>query len=254
MRTPHLWKDVQLNGIKQYKIDFCSFQFLPISTKLRLGMFVEQCIFQAIENDVVNKILVKNLQIIDQNITLGEIDCILKHQKSIIHLEIAYKFYLFDPDHAVNELNCWIGPNRKDSLVDKIEKLSKKQFPLLSHPKTMEKLNELNLNLQEIQQQVCFKAQLFVPVGYTKDQFEIVNEDCIVGMYYTHAQLLELVDTQYYIPSKLEWTALPYSGVNWLNKERFLKAISLFLSEEKSPMFWIKNKKGIISKCFAVWW
>jgi len=51
-----------------------------------------------------------------------------------IHLEIIYKFYLYDPSIGLTQLDHWIGPNRRDSLVKKLTKLKQKQLPLLYHP------------------------------------------------------------------------------------------------------------------------
>jgi hypothetical protein len=48
-------------------------------------------------------------------------------------MELAYKFYLFDPSISSEPINNWIGPNRNDSLQEKLEKLKTKQFPLLYH-------------------------------------------------------------------------------------------------------------------------
>jgi len=254
MQTPNLWKGSELLNIRQFIIDGSDFQLEPISSKLRLGMFVEQCVFQSLENNSNYNVLAKNIQIIDNNLTLGELDCILKHNSSIVHLEIAYKFYLFDKTHNENELHCWIGPNRKDSLIEKINKLQEKQLPLLQHPKTVEKLNILKIPTEHIEQQVCFKAQLFVPYSNSGNNYQMVNNDCIVGLYYTLPELANLKPNKFYLPSKLEWASITTESVNWMNFELFMIEIEKALSNSKSPLFWTKDQKGNISKCFAVWW
>ena len=45
--------------------------------------------------------------------------------KQVIHMELAYKFYLFDPNISSESINNWIGPNRNDSLNEKLEKLKR---------------------------------------------------------------------------------------------------------------------------------
>ena len=77
------------------------------------------------------KILAENVQIQNEKTTVGEIDCILTTAKKPVHLEIIYKFYLYDKSVGTNELEHWIGPNRRDSLVSKLNKLKDKQLPLL---------------------------------------------------------------------------------------------------------------------------
>ena len=46
----------------------------------------------------------------------------------MIHLEIVYKFYLYDNTIGTSEIDHWIGPNRNDSLREKLEKLKSKRF------------------------------------------------------------------------------------------------------------------------------
>jgi hypothetical protein len=42
--------------------------------------------------------LYENIQVIEDKKTIGEIDFLLKkNTKQVIHMELAYKFYLFDP-------------------------------------------------------------------------------------------------------------------------------------------------------------
>jgi len=252
--TPNLWHDSTIHNIEQFIIADYSFKMEFISPKLRLGMFVEQCIFQSLNNDPGIQILAKNIQIIENNLTLGEIDCLLKQGNEIIHLEIAYKFYLFDPNVSPEEINCWIGPNRKDSLIEKINKINHKQFPLLFHTQTNKELHKMNIEMHTIQQKVCFKAQLFVPYSSTKKSYISINEECIEGFYYSRSELDVLKENTFFIPTKLEWTAIPSQHNKWISFESLIDQISPSLFAQKSPMIWYKNKKGIISKCFVVWW
>ena len=64
----------------------------------------------------------KGVKIIVDKITIGEIDCLIEYLNKYIHLEIVYKFYLYDEHINTGELDHWIGPNRKDSLVFKLNK------------------------------------------------------------------------------------------------------------------------------------
>jgi len=48
-----------------------------------------------------------------------------------IHLEIQFKFYLYDAALGTTEIDHCIGPMRKDSLNEKLSKLKEKQLPLL---------------------------------------------------------------------------------------------------------------------------
>lgn len=217
-------------------------------------MFVEQVIFQAIENDIHSTIIAKNIQIIENGITIGEVDCIYQNENELVHLEIVYKFYLFDPCISDNQLECWIGPNRKDSLIEKLNKLRDKQFPLLHHKKTKEVLSQLNLATEEINQKVCFKAQLFLPVNFPVDSIKTLNTDCIAGFYFHLNQLDTLNGCKFYIPTKIEWLSILNSNISWINFDIFKQQLNNLLKEKRSPLCFVKDKKGNLSKIFVVWW
>src|SRR5690606_10935595 len=91
------------------------------------------------------RLLAQNLQIVQEKITIGEIDSIIEHIKTgaKLHIELVYKFYLYDPS-IEGEINKWIGPNRKDNLPQKINKLKEKQLPLLFRRETSRMLSQLD--------------------------------------------------------------------------------------------------------------
>jgi len=62
---------------------------------------------------------------------VGELDCLILRDKKPIHLEVIYKFYLYDASVGDTEIAHFIGPNRKDSLIEKLTKLQEKQLPIL---------------------------------------------------------------------------------------------------------------------------
>ena len=45
--------------------------------------------------------------------------CIVEYLSKILHLELVYKFYLYDKNLGEKEIERWIGPNRSDSLLEK---------------------------------------------------------------------------------------------------------------------------------------
>lgn len=58
-----------------------------------------------------------------QEQTFGEIDYVFNHQEHLLHLEVAFKFYLYQPN-----LGEWIGPHRKDTLNKKLHQLLNHQL------------------------------------------------------------------------------------------------------------------------------
>ena len=171
-----------------------------------------------------------------------------------VHLEIAYKFYLYDGTKAYeNALAPWIGPNRNDSLLYKINKLKEKQLPLLYKKESTEVLNKLELNPKDIQQYVCFKAQLFVPFHQTRIDITPLNSLCIAGSYLSYNSLDELKNYLFYIPDKLDWLRTPHSSVEWLDFKEAKSVINDYIDSKRSPMCWIKDS-SVIQKCFITWW
>jgi len=199
-------------------------------------------------------LLASNLQIQGAKETLGELDYIVRSLKTdeIIHIELACKFYLYDENAAASEEEKWIGPNRKDSLFDKLEKVKLKQFPLLHTGETIQKLAELGIT-KPSSQVLCLKAFLFLPKKMTDEIFPKSFQDCIVG-YYIKPNDLELDETALYaIPSKKEWLLPAKSLTNWHNFSEIKQLIVAQLKINKSPLIYKKTPHKM-ERFFIVWW
>lgn len=254
--TPFLWKEL-LEGLKIYtpdKLAIIHYPKIDSTSTIRLGKLIEQFVLFELEQNKTLQLLKSNIQVFSDQITIGELDCLIKQLAVNIHLEIIYKFYLYDPSIST-ELNRWIGPNRNDSLVLKLNKLKKKQLPLLYHPETAKLLNELNIKASEFKQRLYFKAQLFVPFNATREaSFQILNKACIKGFYIRHNDLMLFTNYTYYVPSKLDWLVEPHLDVPWISTQTFKHTISALLAAHKSPLCWMKSTEGKIQKFFVVWW
>lgn len=134
-KTPALFNE--LYELKQFdfeNIDISNIDYskLSIDKKLPLGKRVEYFFEYYIKLALCYNIVNKNIQIIKDGNTLGELDFILydNFKKRFEHVELVYKYYLYDPSFE-NELDRYIGPNRNDTLVKKLNKLKDKQLPLI---------------------------------------------------------------------------------------------------------------------------
>ncbi len=218
----------------------------------RMESFFEIAIRHSERYDLINS----NLQIIENKTTIGELDFLLfdKFESKTIHVELVYKLYVHDTKFA-NELDGWIGPNRKDSFSEKIEKLIQKQFPLLYKPETLKYLKELNLNPEEIEQQLCFKAQLFSPAINNLETKTKLNSDCIRGSWYHFDEFLkkDWKKNQFLTPKKKDWSCHPEGNSAWLDYEETIKQIKILFDHEKSPLVWMKTQTSYQS-FFIVWW
>ena len=256
LNTPFLWKE-SFEHIKQLEIDLSpNSELLVKKNEIHspLGKVVEQFVFNQFSLESAIEILTKNLQIQNNKITIGEIDCVIRHLSQVYHVEIVYKFYLYDPSIKGDETEKWIGPNRNDSFYKKVKKLKEKQLPLLHTPITLKKLNSLNINTSSIKQRVYFKAQLFLPLNFKLDNVNSINKECIQGFYINLKELNQLKDCKFFIPIKPDWLCIPRSDVNWLKYDVAKKKLQQLLTHPKSTLCWIKSKNGVIKKCFVVWW
>lgn len=255
LATEPLWLK-RLNNLDQFvlpKQNTTAVDFFN-DKNLRLGKWVERLVsFELSQFDEI-EILAENIQIQDDKITLGEIDCILSYNNQPIHLEIIFKYYLYDKSAGNAEIERWIGPNRRDSFIQKVDKLSKKQLPLLYHPKTEPYLNELKLSSETIKQHVYFKAQLFVPLADFGNKFPVINNNCIQGFYIYFNDLQMFNDCKFYIPNKHDWLIIPHTNVNWLSYNTYVDVLQNYLDHKNAPLCWLKKRNGELFKFFVVWW
>lgn len=239
----------RLNNQKDYLLNDTSF------VNQRLGKLVEQFTCFQLQLDPKIKLLASNIQIKNEKQTIGEIDALLQNEHKLIHLEIIYKFYLYDILNNYKEpLAYWIGPNRKDTLLYKLDKLKNKQLPLIHNKSTQPYLATYNIDKDKIEQQIYFKAQLFVPHNFSNIDIEPLNEECISGSYISYKEISIFNNQQFYIPKKLDWLVIPHENVNWLNFEDATKQIKEFIVKELTPLIWLKDEHNNLKKYFITWW
>lgn len=252
--TPFLWRGI-INNIKQFSLDHFKFVNIKddIPINLRLGNYVERFVFHELFHQESIKIIDTNIPILAGKRTLGEIDCLVLKNDKPVHLEIAYKFYVYDSSVGNFFLERWIGPNRHDTLLTKLSKLKEKQFQLLQTKEATLALEKLNVKVEKVEQQAYFKAQLFLPYN-KKIEFPTLNKNCVVGFYIDIEQRSQFQNCKFYIPAKKDWLVIPHTHVNWLSYEVFCKESDPYLQRSFSPMCWMKSENGELNKFFLVWW
>jgi len=223
---------------------------------IRFGKRVEYFFsYLLLANDY--KIIAHGLQLIDKRTTLGELDFIVFHKKlkHYIHIEITNKFYLYDPEKN-NEITAWIGPNRRDSLQEKLTKLKEKQFPLLFSKTGLDILKSRCIDPLNIVQQLDFRAQLFVPYKIQQDK-PVLFQEAIMG-FYVNLDMFRGVffaESTYFIPAKEDWQVAAKHGEIWFDYETVLTRVSqIYFPKKQSPMLWVKTREGHYHKIFVVWW
>ncbi|MTI41549.1 DUF1853 family protein [Fulvivirga lutimaris] len=253
--TPFLWEG-SLAGLEMFEQADEKVEGYPVvdtDAHIRLGKLVEQFVSYELDQDKTIQIIQSNVQVFQNQVTVGEIDLLINQLEAYLHLEIVYKFYLYDPS-IPDELHRWIGPNRKDSLVYKLTKLKEKQLPLLYHPATAYILNGLNLTSDKFVQRLYFKAQLFVPLDHRNVRHDLINNECIKGFYVRFKDLTNYTHCTFYIPPKLDWLIEPHLEVDWLSYKDFETVVAKTLNDRSSPLCWMKLPEGSVQKLFVVWW
>ncbi len=255
LQTNCLWKSNVIFDLHQFEIEEKSSKInINIDEKLRLGKYIERFVSYQLAQENNISILCENVQIQKEKRTLGELDCILLKDQKPIHLEVIYKFYVYDTSIGNTEIEHFIGPNKKDSLLEKLTKLKEKQLPLLYSKECKSYIKSINLNIDEIEQQVFFKAQLFVPFSKLNIELSSINKDCIAGFFINIKELEQFSDCKFYIPIKKDWLVIPHQNVDWQNFIDFKNTIDPILDRNFSPLCWVKHKNGFIEKFFLVWW
>jgi hypothetical protein len=256
--TPQLWTGNTIWDLEQLPIELHTqrkFESNSKGKRLRLGKWVETFFsFQLNQLNTVN-VLAEGIQIKRQKQTIGELDSLFIWKGQPIHTEVVYKFYLYDPQiEGETYLDHWIGPNRRDTLIYKLNKLRNKQFPLLYNANTLEVLGRLNIDPEQIRQFVHFKAKLFTPLNSNINKKAGLNPSSVAGNYIKAQDLKDFKSYLFYFPKKLEWLLNPETSVPWLHYKDAEPLILNELSNERSPLIWLKSPDGDKQLLFVVWW
>lgn len=230
---------------------------LGIPERLMLGKRAERYFSEWLKRSSNFELIAENIQVIDKKRTLGEFDFILRRNSDgqLIHVELVYKFYLFDPAVEGSELEHWIGPNRGDQLDFKLDKLQNHQFPLLNSDAAQNKLNELKIDTSNIEQQVLFLVNLFVPAD-EQTRFIKVNKGAVEGtwMNLSDWKRLAMQNSSFAIPQKMNWFSRELCDAEWLDKSTMEEKIESMHAKKRSTLIYSKDSDGNQRRDFVVWW
>ncbi len=143
----------------------------------RLGIYFESLWHFFLQQDPQVELIAHNLPVRDSNHTIGEFDCIYycHARKRPVHLELAVKFYLAFAQTAAAEAD-WLGPNARDRLDLKLQRMLSHQILLSRNPHGAEVLAAVGVAspLLEVEikgrlyRHVCTDGKL--PAGYNLAQ------------------------------------------------------------------------------------
>ncbi|WP_194850460.1 DUF1853 family protein [Nonlabens antarcticus] len=273
-QTASFWSG-ELAGVKQFQLshldlshlkespDSINLPDIPAETVLgkRAESFFQFCVEQSSNYNVI----LANEQIFRGKATIGELDFILEERasKKLIHVELVYKFYIYEPSKQYRsdflsaiqnfELAHYVGPNRRDYFIKKLDHLISKQLPLLYKPETQERLSQLGIFTDNIEQQICFLAHVFIPQTAWQNDFKYLNKKSIVGYYVDeYAFAKAKTSNKYYIPQKKEWKLQPQELAVSYNHKEVLDLTSSSLKRGFAPMIWMQWSNGDFESFFIV--
>lgn len=136
-------------------------QLLQVQKDRRLGRYFETLWFYWLQQHPRYQVLARNLQLVIDGETRGEIDFIVYDlaQKKSLHLELAVKFYLGEGD--TRSMSNWYGPNRHDRMDLKVAHLRERQSVISHDPGVRQHLQQLGLQVDECR--VILKGRLYYP-------------------------------------------------------------------------------------------
>lgn len=219
-----------------------------------LGKRMEAFFKIAIKHSERYELVDHSIQVIQDKQTLGELDFLVydRYRQKNLHVELVYKLYLYD-DSFEKEIDRWIGPKRKDSLHRKLKRLQQKQFPLLANPATIPYLEKYGLISEGIEQQICFKAQLFDQM-YSED-YPLINQNCLRGRWISKDQFTsaDYGKFQFYSPEKIEWSASPENNESWVSYAEIKNEIEDLFELGQVPLIWMSNGDSFRSFFIVNW-
>lgn len=246
----------ETKGIQNLNLE--SIDFIGLERQKYLGKRAEFFMRAYLEKHPNFDPVYHSLQVQDEKITLGELDFLFfdKAEKEWIHLELVCKFYIFTGENKLNGLEHWIGPNLKDRLDKKIQKLKTHQLQICKRFETQKLLKSLEIDPLKVKSKICYKAKLFLPQNALDFNFSAVNSNCIKGEYYhfENFKALKYNTDLFYIPEKPEWLCLPENHKNWYGYDKACQILKSSFKDKRSQMLWRKTKNDEYFEDFVVWW
>ncbi|MFN2424357.1 MAG: DUF1853 family protein [Cryomorphaceae bacterium] len=189
---------------------------------------------------------VQNLQVISDGRTLGEIDFIVDDLRAgeTLHIELAYKIYVLRISDGGAE---WVGPNGKDSLRGKLQKLRSRQFPLVAHPICRKALDAIGIASEALRPAACIKGQLYVPRGYQGPLPDGLNHEAVAGSVMTRDEFAarEFDHCSFFSPSGADRLVHPRliagQDVGWTDKTGLMRT---WAETDRAAMVWVRDAEG----------
>ncbi|MBD80748.1 MAG: hypothetical protein CL840_17670 [Crocinitomicaceae bacterium] len=226
-------------------------------TSKKLGKYFENLLWFAFEQLVEFKQVVHGLQVKrSKDNTIGEFDFLLQRtvDNSWMHMEVAVKFYL--ATDGKEELR-FIGPNAKDRLDIKLDRLHKHQLELGTTPEGQKSLEQLGID--QYQRSLLVKGYLFYnllhPARFPQPDF--INPYCNKGWWsYFHEYPFDKHSHKSFVVlNKLEWLTKFIGGsdrvftcteIRQLIENKKIELPVLLAEVEEKGSAWVEVSRGFL--------
>lgn len=220
-------------------------ELAPPPTRFRLGIHFERIFQTWLNHHPTYKLLAANLQIRSPERTLGEFDLLVDTGAKTEHWELAVKFYInvSHPEDAYQ----WFGPDPKDTLGGKLNRLTTHQLKLGQLPASQTLLAERKLNIDQVR--CIVKGRLYVAFDDFKQKRAIampgiVNPDCTKGWWLSTDELEKLHGARIAYIEKRYWLSeiTPNDHLELLS----LSELKTFLADTRqiAPQFVLLTEQG----------
>jgi hypothetical protein len=258
LETPQLFKTPNSLEVEFFEtnqrvnINSISDRFEELSRQKYLGKRAELFLLQYLISSEQYSNIIHSFQIQDNEKTIGELDivCFDNSRQKWIHIELVYKLYVFVGERNYDDFTQWIGPNLKDRLDYKMDKLMSHQLPLGQHQQILNKIETEN-----VESYCCFKAKLFLK---SNEQLKSnhLNDECISGYYlnFEDFKLLRHNDFFFYVPEKADWLCDAQKHSKWYGYDKAEALLKQSIKDKRARLAWQKTHSGKIFEYFVVWW
>jgi hypothetical protein len=169
--------------------------------------------------------------------TIGEFDFLLNHENSVLHIELATKFYLLETGSEssgrLHGMDYFIGPNLADTLGLKMRKIIDRQLALGKHDAARTQLSRpVDMAQALVKGWLFYHQRELVDTG----ALGLAKNHCR-GFWCTGSELAQRPEQHFVILQRLSW--LPPMKAQFdqvLSKSQLLSAIVRHFEHETMPV------------------
>lgn len=242
----------------------------PLLTWLRehqteyLGRYFESLLAFWLHHVAETELLAQNLVIRQGVRQIGEFDFIFRDCESdqFRHWEVAVKFYLHLPGHE----QLWLGPNPRDSLQSKLNKVFNQQLQLAQHPQAQMPLLE-RCGTADVAAATLVKGYLFYPHDSNWQSLYVpepqVASTHLRGWWCYQSQLADVLNAsdtawRWMIVPRMRWLApvLSHSDVGLLDADTLLREVADYFESNRHALLlvalqaqgsdWLEVSRGFV--------